>query len=251
MDVYIVGSIFLLIVALLGFLLYRYIHSLERTVHKVIEDFQEVQNNLQERSNRSYRQHTVANEGGAVLENTEMTNVNKNNFSNIVMETVDHEDEDEDENELNQDVICDTNDENVKDEDDQDFDNEDNTIDLNDNNDNNDNDDNDEINKDESQENNAIDFFTLTRNNSEEEDDGLDDMQDFNLEDVNDVNNDDDDNDNEDDVASDVLNTNEYRNKIMSMKVGELRDLAKELNLQNTTNMRKNELRDLILELNH
>jgi hypothetical protein len=62
MDIYVIASVFLLIIVLLGFLLYRYINSLEQSLISIKEQFEEYINSHKKVSER-------ANEGGATLEN--------------------------------------------------------------------------------------------------------------------------------------------------------------------------------------
>jgi hypothetical protein len=254
MDIYIVGSIFLLIVALMGFLLYRYIQSLERTVHKVIEDFQEVHNVLQNRQDRNLnidnhsnshpqqQSHpqmvnniqkpvaTNAEEGGAMLESNieEQQNdfenellshsqLNNNRYRIELSGEINTDEVNNDvnnENEENQDNDNTDNDDDAED----DVDNDGSTIDLN------------NVNEDDKENNKTNEFFPPL-NREDTEDDGLDDMQDYQ---------------NISPETSPQVN-NDIREKIHAMKVGELRQLAADMGIDNITNLRKTELRDVIL----
>lgn len=251
MDIYIVGGVILVIISILSFLFFRYISTIENGVMIIKKDLEslkatileggrqpaEPMTNQMKQNLESIQQFTNGQDTNQHLENINLGEPMEANTSNINQENYENNEDNEEESESN--------------DDEEEFDYE--------------GEDEDEDNHNEMDENNMEEDNNEEDNNMEE-----DNMEDNNMEEDN--NEEDEDNDGiqidddtlreldmiaEDNMMVEYNNVDEDDNNdstiitedtIRSMKVGELRNLANDMGVENVENLKKPELKELLIQ---
>lgn len=252
MDIYIVGGVILVIISILSFLFFRYISTIENGVMIIKKDLEslkatilegglrqpaEPMTNQMKQNLESIQQFTNGQDTNQHLENINLGEPMEANTNDINQENYENNEDNDEESESNDDeeeFDYEGEDHNEMDENNMEEDNNEVDNNMEDNNmeeDNTEEDNTEEDNAEEYEDNDGIqiDDDTLRELDMIAEDNMM--AEDNNM-------------DEDDNIDSTIITEDTIR----SMKVGELRDLANDMGVENVENLKKPELKELLIQ---